>query len=98
LPLISTPTRNNNFKIDREALADEKLPDLDPNAPMKQRLTVVEDAVNVQRKHNELINHIFEDVDIDMYKLEALMERSVAQLQEKVYTDLAEMRKVYEQR
>jgi hypothetical protein len=65
---------------------------------MKARLSALEDTIHTQKKKNELIDQVFTDVDLDMRKIEAVAEKSLAQLQEKIYTEMAEIKKVFEQR
>ena len=87
-----------SFQINRDAVADLKQPDIDPYADVKSRITALESIVLFQGEVNPLTVALSDDLNIDLYKIEAKILRLIVLNQQKVAKEIDEMKSHYDHR
>ena len=87
-----------SFQINRDAIADLKRPEIDQYADVKARVALLESIVVFQDRINPLHTALSDDLNVDLFKIEAKILEAVALNQNKAARDMEELRRHYDHR
>ena len=74
------------------------MPIIDNLAPMKERISTLEQSVLTQCHVNETTGTLFQNLDSDLSSKEINLQRLILQLEESFRNQMAEMKKEYDHR
>jgi hypothetical protein len=95
-PLSEHDIQHYAFETNRQVFTDSKMPLLDSQAPLKERLTALEDTTDVQAKLNTLNIAMMNNIDRIMNEKETMMQKTILNLQENILSDVNTLKREYD--
>ncbi len=86
------------FDVNHERFLMLSLPDIDPDAAMKNRLDVMEETSFVQSRYNTLTGELCSNLDVDIRTSENNLQRVILQVQEKLSEEIFILKREYDHR